>query len=397
MSAGQSGLSNAVCIVGVGQTDFSKASGRTNVTLGVQAALAACKDAGIDPAEIDGVLPAYQNQSANSEDIVMNLGIKDLKYTAVIYVGGASAVASLQTAVVALTSGICNYVLAVRARNGYSGGRTGSNAQFLLSVLPGSPLRRDFEFPYGFSSPVQWYSLIARRHMEEHGTTREQLGHIALAARRHANLNPRAMMYGRPMTMEDYLNSPPISEPYHLFDCCLESDAGSAVILTTRERARKLNKHPLVSIAGIAEGHPDSPDDLVNRPDWAAIGATKAAPRAFAMAGVEPRDVDAAMIYDCFTFEVLHQLEEIGFCRRGEGGRFVSGGCIELGGALPVNTHGGLLSEAHVSGMNHVVEAVLQLRGQCGERQVHGARHVLVSGWGDLGDGSIAILRGEQA
>jgi acetyl-CoA acetyltransferase len=387
--------SSDVCIVGVGQTDFTRGSRRSNITLAVQAALAACADAGIDSSEIDGVLPPHQGTSACAEDLMANLRIRELKYSTIAYLGGASAVASLQSAALALVSGLCNYVLAVRARNGYSE-RTGANADFLIGVLPGSQFRRNFELPYGFSAPVQWYSLMAKRHMEEFGTTREQLGRVALAMRKHANLNPHAQMHAKELTMAQYLASRPISEPYHLLDCCLETDGGSAVILTTRDRARKL-RHLPVSLAGIAEGHSESPDDLVNRRDWLSIGLTRAAPRAFDMAGLGPQDMDAAMIYDCFTFEVIQQLEESSFCPRGEGGRFVSGGNIEIGGTLPVNTHGGLLSEGHLSGMNHIVEAVQQLRGQCGSRQVENARHIFVSGWGDLGDGSAAVLRGAKA
>ena len=395
MTASAKSLSDEVCIVGVGQTEFNRGSGVSNVALATRASLLACADAGLDPSEIDGILPPHQGTSACAEDLMAALRVRELRYTAIVYMGGASAVASLQTAAIALASGLCNYVLAVRARNGFSE-RTGSNAAHLISILPGSHYRRDFELPYGFSSPVQWYSLMARRHIEEFGTTREQLGHVALAMRRHANLNPHAQMHAKALTMEQYLASRPISEPYHLLDCCLETDGGSAIVLTTRERARTM-RHPVVSLAGFAEGHSDSPDDLVNRRDWHSIGLTRAAPRAFDMAGLGPQDMDAAMIYDCFTFEVLQQLEESGFCARGEGGPFVAGGNIELGGRLPVNTHGGLLSEGHISGMNHIVEAVQQLRGQCGARQVANARHVYVSGWGDLGDGSAAILRREGA
>jgi acetyl-CoA acetyltransferase len=228
--------------------------------------------------------------------------------------------------------------------------------------------------------------------MHEYGTTHEQLGAVAVAMRKHAQLNPGALMCGKPLTLEQYMESPMLADPYRINDCCLETDGAAAFIVTTVERARDLDKTPIY-IMGAAAGQPYPADEITNRADFHQTGLSIAAPEAFQMAGITPADADFAQIYDCFTFEVIQQIEEAGFCARGEGGPFVENGGIELGGKLPVNTHGGLLSEAHSLGVGHVVEAVKQLRGDCGERQVKDAEIGVVTGWGDFGDGSIAILR----
>ncbi len=390
-------LRDKAAIVGIGETEYSKNSGMSHLALLLQAATRAIEDAGLRPRDIDGVIPAMG--VIPFEDIAVNLGTEDLRYTVSIHMGGASAVATLQSAAMAVASGIATNVLCLTGWNGYSGFRASTVGEAAdVSALPmtamASPMTklRDFEVPYGILVPAHWYAQLAMRHMHEFGTTSRQLGAVAVACRKHAQLNERAIMRGRPMTIEDHQSSRMIVTPFRLFDCCLENDGAAAVVVTSAERAKGM-KHRPVYIMGIAEGHPVPVDHIASRLDMFQVGLSYAAPRAFAMAGVAPRDIAVAEIYDCFTWTVICQLEALGFCKRGEGGPFVEGGRIELGGELPVNTHGGLLSQAHVLGMNHVVEAVRQVRGDAGDAQVRDAEIALVTGWGDLGDGSVAILR----
>jgi acetyl-CoA acetyltransferase len=211
---------------------------------------------------------------------------------------------------------------------------------------------------------------------------------VSLAAYGYAQGNPRAMQHSKRLTEERYLAAPMIADPYQLYDCCLETDGGAALVVGADDH----RSGRAVDVRGIAAGRPLSPDDLTNRADWYEIGLSYAAPAAWGQAGVGPTDMAAAMIYDCFTFEVIHQLEVAGFCGVGEGGKFVSSGAIQPGGRLPVNTHGGLLAEGHLSGVNHVIEAVRQLRGEAGANQLDRPAHIAVTGWGDWGDGSLAVL-----
>lgn len=374
-------------VSGVGETEFSKASGRSTTRLAFEAVSAAAADAGIDPARIDGVVPYPMGPTA--EDVISVFGLSDVAFTAVPHLGGASAIAGLRLAAMAVESGQAEHVAVFVARNGRSGTRVDKR----VVHLAGRHFREELEEVHGLSTPAQWYSLICRRHMHGFGTSRDALAEVALTMRANAQLNEAAQMHGRPMTREDYLSSRVIADPYLLLDCCLETDGAAAVIVSAAGAVTgREDGAPPVSILAAAEGHPDSPDDLCGRADLFGTGLTRAAPRAFRAAGITPQDVDVALIYDCFTFEVIQQLEEAGFCARGEGGPFVLAGNIALSGTLPVNPHGGLLSHAHTAGMSHVVEAVRQLRGACGARQVGGARVAAVTGWGDLGDGALALL-----
>ena len=340
----------------------------------------------MSPKDIDGVIP-YGAGAAVAEDFVTNFGIEDLRYSATTPMGGASCVAAVQSAVMAVASGVAHHVLIPIGRNGAAQSRIGDRVR----EMPQFRVIGEYEMPVGSIAPAQLYAQMARRHMALYGTRSEQLAEIAVTVRNHALLNDNALMK-KPMTVEDHQASRIISDPLRLFDCCLESDGGAALVVRAAERANDLQQRP-VYISGVAEGHPDSPSAITQRGDLTRLGTAKAAPKAFEMAGVTHADIDVAEIYDCFTYIVMCQLEDLGFCKKGEGGDFVQGGRLALGGELPINTHGGLLSQAHIVGMNHIVELVRQLRGHAGAAQVPGAEVGLVTGFGDLGDGSVAIMR----
>lgn len=378
-------LKDKCAIVGIGETKYGKLPGVSSMALKLEASKKAIEDAGMTKDDIDGVLttqslidPTFMMPSV----LAQYLGITPT-YLTEINVGGASPVAMACHAAAAISTGMCNNVLCVYGENFLTGFKTPRHGRLNWGG-------EDFEQPYGLIGAPGAYALAARRHMHEYGTTSEQFGAVAVAMRKHASLNPIAAMR-EPITLEDHQKSRMVTDPFRLLDCCLVSDGGAAVVVTSAERAKNL-KHPPVYIMGTGQSHPFW--QIAHAPDMTTTGAKNSGEMAFRMAGISPKDIGFAEIYDCFTFTALIQLEDYGFCKKGEGGSFVEGGRIELGGQLPVNTHGGLLSEAHIEGMNHIIEAVKQLRGICGERQVKDAKIGLVSGNGGyLSTHATLILR----
>lgn len=376
-------------IVGVGYTEFSKASGKSTLAMAVEATSAALADAGIDRADVSGVVTYAMGDSAPAAGLVGYLGRDEPTWLVDWHGGGNLACGVVGLADAAIRSGVADVVVAYRSLNGRSGKRLGGSGQ--KPPLSGS---QEVATPSGLLTYPQRVALWCRRHMETYGTTSEQLGQIAVKTRAHAMLNTRAVMR-KPLDLEGYLASPVIADPLRLNDICLETDGAVAVVLTSAERAASCRQTP-VSVLSSVYGAMTSPgldfNDYHSWPDMTGNFTNQMRAPLFGQAGLTVDDIDVAQIYDCFTHTVLMGLEGLGFCGPGEGGDYVSEpDTLVLGGRMPVNTHGGLLSEGYLHGMNHIVEAVEQLRGQSGDRQVPDAEVALVTG-GAMTNGSGLIL-----
>jgi acetyl-CoA acetyltransferase len=380
-------------IAGIGATDFSRNSGRSDLTLACQAALAAIADAGMTPADIDGIVRSDMD-TVYHHDLAHALGIDNLTYWSQVGPGGVGPCAMVAQAVGAVLSGQATAVLVFRELNGRSGRRYGLSSATEQRV-GGAGSYDEFFNPYGMLTPGQVFATMAQRHMIEFGTTSEQLAHIALTCRARANANPSAQMHDRELTMDDYLASRMISSPLRLFDFCLESDGACAVVVTTAERARDCPQPPAliraVAQASMPDPQPGTMYPVLMRESLTSLPARQVADTLFARAGLGPEDVDVAQIYDCFSITVLMQLEDWGFCKKGDGGPFVADGQIDLGGSIPINTGGGHLSEGYIHGMNHILEGVRQIRGTS-TSQVPGAEVCLVTNT-PLPPGSALMLR----
>lgn len=386
-------LKDKCAIVGIGETEFTRHKPRPTLELGLEAIMLALADAGLSPDDIDGIITTFTGPNAN--EYASNLNIEEqISFSCKPNIGGSSNIAMLMHAASAIDSGLATNVVGVGVHQMWSDKgirRTWSAAELAQSGPQWTPeYRQSFEYPYGMSTAAHLFGQWARRHMALYGTTSAQMGAVAVACRKHAILNDKAIMK-TPMTIEDHQASPILVDPFHLLDFSLQTDGAIAFVVSSAERARDMRQQP-VYIMGIGEGHYWT-DEIPNKPDFIKTGHRAAAKRAFGMAGVAHKDIDAVEVYDGFTFHVLGFLEDMGFCGIGESGPFVEGGRIELGGELPLNTHGGNLSQAHVVGLNHTSEAVKQLRGQAGKAQVPNAEIILVNNEGRVGSGGVVILR----
>jgi acetyl-CoA acetyltransferase len=370
-------LKDQAAIVGIGQTRFSKNSGVSELALAAECVAKAIDDAGLRPEEIDG-LTTFQLDTNDETDVARAVGIGDATFFSRIGFGGGAAVGVIHQAAMAVATGAAKYVVAYRALNGRSGQRysQGVSGDIVTSDL----IHWSWYMPWGLLTPTSWVAMFTQRYMHQCGARPEHLAEVALTTRSHAVRNPDAFFYQRPLSLDEYLGARFIAEPLRLYDCCQETDGGSALVITTPERARDLRR-PAALIRGVAQGLGRDQEQMTSfyRPDIAHLPEMElVAQQVYAMSGLRPQDVDAAVIYDAFTSIVLFQLEAFGFCKRGEAKDFVQGGNLGVGGRLPTNTHGGQLSEAYIHGVNGVVVGVRLVRGTS-TNQPKKNDHVLVT------------------
>jgi acetyl-CoA acetyltransferase len=366
-------------IVGIGATEFSKDSGRSTIRLAVECSEAAIRDAGLAPNQIDGVVIFTVEENPEIE-VARNLGIKDLTHFSRIHHSGGAACGTIHQAAMAVHSGAAKYVLVYRSFNERSGFRFGTGVQALATVPTPASVDYGWSSPYGLLTPAQWVAMFATRYMYEYGATSEDFGRVAVAFRKHAATNPKAFFYQKPITLEDHQKSRWIVKPLHLLDCCQESDGGQAFIVTTLDRARDLRDAPVV-IASAAQGSAEDQQMMKSyyRPSITGIPEMAVCARQlWEDTSLGPKDIQTAVLYDHFTPLILPQLEEFGFCKRGEAKDFIKDGAIAMGGKLPVNPHGGQIGEAYIHGMNGIAEAVRQVRGTA-VNQVPNVQNVLVT------------------
>ncbi|MFD6285187.1 lipid-transfer protein [Streptomyces sp. NPDC060205] len=364
-------LGGRAAVVGIGATEFSKDSGRSELRLAVEAVRAALDDAGLTPGDVDGLV-TFTMDTSPEITVAQAAGMGELSFFSRIHYGGGAACATVQQAALAVASGVAEVVVCYRAFNERSGRRFGSGVQRRMPSAEGAAL--GWALPFGLLTPASWVAMAAQRYLHTYGLTSEAFGHVAVVDRKYAATNPAAYFHGRPISLADHAASRWIVEPLRLLDCCQETDGGQALVVTSVERARDLPRPPAVIVAaaqgaGRAQEQMTSfyRDDLTGLPEMSVV-----ARQLWRTSGLTPAEIDVGILYDHFTPFVLTQLEEFGFCKPGEAADFVAEE------RLPLNTHGGQLGEAYLHGMNGVAEGVRQLRGSA-VNQIPGARRVLVT------------------
>jgi len=400
------GIRDRYCVVGVGETEYSRASGRSTRALAVEAVSKALADAGLRPDEVDGMLSYHSNDSTPSTAVAADLGLR-LNTFADVIGGGSSTEGLVAYALGLMEVGLCRAVVLFRAMNGYTEVRIGGTGARAAAPVRGLELA---DRPYGMMSAGQRFAPTFMRHMYEYGTTSAQVARVKVAHSKHAAGNPKAL-FKTPVTVDEVLASRWIVKPLHLLDCCVETDNATALVLTSAERARDCRARPIHVMAAAGRVSKPRADYLYNG-RITQVAGVHTRELVFPGAGIGPADVDVTGAYDAFTFTAMLQLEEFGFCKKGEGGAYVASGAIELGGARPNNTSGGHLCEGYTHGMSMVIENVRQLRGTAddycpeaakgvhtydhrpgGCRQVRDAEISMNMGWATPATGSALILR----
>ena len=347
--------------------------------LAVEATLSAIADAGLKPEDVDGMV-TYSADTNPDIDIARAAGIGELTFFSRVHYGGGACCATVLQAAMAVATGVAKTVVCYRAFNERSGNRFGAGIQ----NRPPMPNAENAQFawyaPFGLLTPAQWVAMFTRRYMHQYGATSEDLGRIAVGGRDFASTNPKAWFYGKPITLADHQNSRWITEPLRLLDCCQESDGGQAIVVTSLDRARDLPKPPaVIRAASQGSGYMQDMmtsyyrDNIAGLPEMGLVGR-----QLWEMAGVGPSDIQTAVLYDAFTPFVLMQLEDLGFCEKGEAKDFVAEGITSRGGRMPINPHGGQLGEAYIHGLNGIAEGVRQVRGES-VNQISNVEHVLVT------------------
>ncbi|QFU75708.1 lipid-transfer protein [Halioglobus maricola] len=371
-------INGKAAIVGVGNTEFSKDSGVSELSLATQAIKSALDDAGLTPSDIDG-FATFTMDNNDEVEVARSLGCGEINFWGRSHYGGGAATGSLHQAVLAVATGMAECVAVYRALNGRSGHRYSEGVSG--QILTADAIHWGWYMPYGLLTPASWTAMVTQRWMHRTGVTKDALFEVARTTRDYAVNNPGAFFYEQPLTREAYDNARYIADPLQLFDCCQESDGGSAVIVTTPERARDL-KQPAVVVKGVAQAFGKDQEQMTSyyREEFSNIDEHRiAARKCYEMSDLTPDDVDAAVFYDAFTPNVLLQMEAWQFCEFGGAGDFVLGGAMRPDGRLPTNTHGGQLSEAYIHGVNGIVEATRLVRGQSINQPNKDVSHALVT------------------
>jgi acetyl-CoA acetyltransferase len=388
-----SGLDGKAAIVGIGATEFSKESGRSELQLSAEATRAALADAGLGPADVDGLV-TFTMDTSSEIALARELGIPELRFFSRVNYGGGAACGTVMHAAMAVATGVADVVVCYRGFNERSGSRFGQVSVAAATQVNTNGLDNAWTYPMGLGTPAATVAMFARRYMHEYGATSEDFGRVAVADRKHASTNPHAWFYGKPITLEEHQASRMIADPLHLLDCCQESDGAVALVVTSTDRARDLPQPP-ATIRAAAQGSGSDQfvmtsyyRERIGLQEMGLVGR-----ELWRQCGLGPDDMDTAVLYDHFTPFVLMQLEELGFCGRGEARGFIADGAIEVGGRLPLNTHGGQLGEAYIHGMNGIAEGVRQMRGTS-VNQVEDARHVLVTAGTGVPTSGLVLGRG---